>query len=313
MSDQIRPSWLFRLIRWIVVWCLLPVAVLYAAVAIWHPEETMIRRLLSRIRTETGARIGYSNLAISLRGGLIFKNMTVDMAQVALLADAEQSAQIIRRVLTANRVAVTMAWAPLLAGKAGLNLDMMMYSGRLRGTAQSPLINQSGIVHLDLQWQDLDLAELSGDYPELILKQGRISGCGDLVLDPDRTGGPVGWMTLDMRSLDYFLTEQVSGTLGFQSIRHADGKIFLEMDRYRFEEFWLRGDTGSIRISGSMKRSESIDRTDLNLELRIHNHGVGESPDPKQYLPVKIRGTARKPVLEFLGMVLESDFDQTWF
>jgi hypothetical protein len=291
-----------RLVIWIVLWIILPFVLMAAVLSIWHPEKPILDRLFSRIEKETHVRINYSNLTMASPWAVAFHDVSIALTQPVTVTRDGTAVNVPPRVLfETSRATFSIAWKPFLKGHGGLKFDCLAYQGRIWGTVHAPITGNDASMFLEPYWRDIAIEDLRIHYPEIILERGISAGSGNVTFDPVQQFGTTGWIDIQLRDLDYTLPEQAAGLLSTSAFNLAEGILRLKKRRVDLDNFWVRGDTGSLRVTGSITRDIIPENTGLNLEIRMYSHERDATPSLDQYIPVTLKGTAGNPVLGFLG------------
>ena len=305
-TDKKKRSLLYRFIRWNLIWVVLPLVIVYTALWIWHPEDTLLQHQLQKLEEDTGIRIAYDEISVTPTFGLLFKNFIVEQLEQRLERPSGLVTTIpSRRFFTADRFMFRVAFRPLLHGQAGIFIGGNAYNGTFTTQLIMSILNTKDPVRLMPKWQGIDLEALRRDYPDMQQIKGIAQGHAQLDWYPENAGSAKGPVHLMITDVAYTLPEQVSGALDLQFISKVVADFTLNGPSITVEKVWLYGDTGSIFISGTIYRDYNPENSILDLSARIHSHALGELPNEEEYIPVTIKGTAGDPRIEFMGISLE--------
>jgi type II secretion system protein N len=308
MKKKIKRPLRVRILRWIIFWVILPFVILYAALLIWNPGDTFMRNIFKKIEDQTGISITYSSAKITPLGAIRFKELLVEQKadkdwQVAGRTITLQS----RRYFSAETCKIGLAVTPFLKGLGGLSFNADAYGGKIYGVVEAPLLDKSAPLHLLPNWEGISIARLKKDYPDLGVESGISKGSANLLLNQSGGQGMNGEVQIAIEDFEYRVSEQMAGALNIHAISRINGRIELKEKQIEFTDFWAYGDLGAIQIKGTILQDPIPDNSKLDLEIRIHSQKPGEPINPKEYLPLKVTGTAGDPLVDFMGMTFNKN------
>lgn len=302
-----KRSRLNRSIRWIFIWVLLPVILIHLAILIFQPEQKMMDQLFSRIERDTGVRITYKEIHITAGFSMAFSGLVVEQPKAReWKVDSQTVTLEPQRYFTAETLVVGIAYQPLLKGKVGLTFNADVYQGKVEGLIETAITNAFRKTPAPLairpDWTGISMAELARDIEGLEYNRGIASGNAELYLDPMVQYGLSGHIFLKVDETDYTMPERVGGALNISLISSCSADVNLAGPEITLKEVWALGDFGSVLITGTIHREEKMDNSQLNLDVKIYPHEPDKELDPKQYIPVTIKGTVDKPQALFMGI-----------
>ncbi|MBN1552341.1 hypothetical protein JW979_12785 [bacterium] len=304
-SKPKKPFW-YRVIRWTIIWVLLPLVLFYGVIAIWHPEQTYLDKLFNRIENDTGIRITCKEITVTTTFGLMLKNLTVDQVREMTYQVKNQNITVNpRRLFTADSLELSVSWRSLVRAKAGLYYRIACYGGVINGRVETVPFSKTAPMKLAPEWRDISLEKMRQDITDLPLDRGVSYGKADLVFDPENPEDLNGSATITVDNFAFRLPEKIEGALAVDDIEKITGNLVFEGRKYILKEVWARSLNGSIRLTGLVYRESDPNKSRLDIEVRVYPHKPGEEPKENEYLPLIMKGTVSNPQLEFMGMPLD--------
>ncbi len=302
MGEKEKNRWIW-LLKIAFLYCCFPLILFHGVFALFHPERVFLTKFLAQIEENTGIRIHYAEIRTAFPFSLIFFNVQADQIEERVMdASGEKYVLRPRRYFSADALSIGLSYKSLMRIQAGVDISADTYGGKITGTISTAFnTTPNKPFKMVMAWEEIGLDRLSVDFPDLPIKKGVSAGDARWTIDPVRYFGITGPVKLEIDHVDFLLPEKVRGALDIPSISKFTGDIQLNGPLVLVNEIWAFGEMGSVSASGSIERDIDPDKSRLDMELRLYPHPGGGEIKKNQYIPITVAGTAKNPVIDFLG------------
>jgi len=288
--------------RWIFFWFLLPLVLFYSVIWIFHPEDKLMLRLNTALETQAGIRIDYAGITISPLGAITIKSITVEQVHDQKHnIDGQEFVVKKRRYFTGDELTIKVAWRQLFYRKAALHLTGLAYGGNFEGDLK--VIMQKEVAPFDIsgKWNGIRLEDLADDYPKLYIRKGLCSGTIDFLMDQTRVFKYKGPATLIIEDTEIQALAKADQSFDLPAFTKITGSFNFNYDELKIMETWCYASDMTVKISGTIYQRLPVKNSWLDLSLNLYLTGDSDNLKKDQYLPLKIKGPAKDPSIDFLG------------
>lgn len=301
-------SRLYRIFRKLLLWTIIPYILLQIGLWFFHPEDDLISRIVDRIYEESGVLIEYTDVSLTRTFGIEFTNLRLKQTGDRTIVISGQSIAFkAAHLFAAESFTIRVNLSSLLHLKAGLHFNSSLYGGSASGVLEAPF-SRKGNLTVKAIWKNIDLAQVTKEFPISSVTSGQLSGDTELEFNPDLgNSGFQGPLNFDVRGMAMALPQNVGDLMNFHDMNSITGVIHADFDIVQIKEIILKGSTGTMKVTGLMQPNPIPENTYLDLNIKLYAHKPDEPLNENQYLPVTIKGLSGKPTIDFLGISLYQD------
>ncbi|MCD4655363.1 type II secretion system protein GspN [bacterium] len=294
-----------KILRWIFCWFILPLIFFYSAIWVFHPEEKLLDRLNRDLEEQAGILVECSEITIRPWGSIRLRDVVIKQTHDQKHVVDNQEYLLKKRIYFSGKdLSIQIAMRQLFYRKAALNFNGQAYSGEFEGSLV--ILIQKEVVPFEIngQWKNINLADLSVDYPNLQVKKGVCQGSMDFLMDQSQIFKIKGPATLNIEDTSLQTPANIDSSIDIPDFNRITAKLEFNYEELLIHEAWCYAPDTTVKISGMIYQKVPVRNSWLDLSLNIYLSGDKEKLKEDQYLPLKIKGPAKDPSIDFLGQDL---------